>query len=457
MSLLDRFRKQKRKKENVIPEKSAETVQTEEKKKVPAEKAKRAPDVKLPRKKVSDEKRDEIRQKLQRFKMDMMKKYPFYGDILMHIPVIEDDRIPTAQTNGREIRYSPVFFATLTEGQRNYVLLHEVMHILLLHWKRTGNRKPLLWNIACDFMVNGIIDQLRWYMRQDKIPFDRPVNGCYTDSWRYPSAEEAYARLLEENRDLKQIRYLGNVVKARPGDLTEGGDPAEGGELSGALTEETEKQIREMIRETVKRRGERSAGRYASIPAEILKLGIVPTKRLPWHKLLYEFLQDRQEEESSYMTPERKYLHMDLIVPGCGRTEDELGEIWAFVDTSGSIRTEELEQFLTQLCRISAEFRCKFHIGFWDTRVSEVYRNVRGTKQILECVPHSTGGTDINCIYEYLRTNRIKPEVMLILTDGYFGEVAENIGSLPKKTILVISEDGRAMERNNGIGKLARL
>ena len=54
--------------------------------------------------KTRGEQREQIRQRLQRFKMDMMKQYPFYGDIMMHIPLREDSTIRTAMTNGREIR-----------------------------------------------------------------------------------------------------------------------------------------------------------------------------------------------------------------------------------------------------------------------------------------------------------------------------------------------------------------
>ena len=86
-----------------------------------------------------------------------------------------------------------------------------------------------------------------------------------------------------------------------------------------------------------------------------------------------------------------------------------------------------------------------------------MYRNVRGTRQILECIPHSSGGTDINCVYRYLDENKLKPEVMLILTDGYFGELRKKSPRLAKRTILVITENGAEFERNNGVGRLARL
>ena len=46
---------------------------------------------------------------------------------------------------------------------------------------------------------------------------------------------------------------------------------------------------------------------------------------------------------------------------------------------------------------------------------------------------------------------------MIILTDGYYGAVSEQVGKLKKKTILVISENGAKIEENNEIGRLARL
>ena len=106
-----------------------------------------------------EEERLAISQGLKRFKMDMLKMLPFYGDVLMRLPVIEDDDIPTACTNGLRILYSPVFFSGLTQGQRNYVLMHEVLHVLLFHCTRRGPRRPDLWNIACDHMVNAMLDR----------------------------------------------------------------------------------------------------------------------------------------------------------------------------------------------------------------------------------------------------------------------------------------------------------
>ena len=82
---------------------------------------------------------------------------------------------------------------------------------------------------------------------------------------------------------------------------------------------------------------------------------------------------------------------------------------------------------------------------------------MKNREKILECRPKHSGGTDINCVYTYLRENKIKPGVMIILTDGYYGRLNEPAGKLRKRTILVISENGAVIDEKNDIGKLARL
>ena len=164
-------------------------------------------------------------------------------------------------------------------------------------------------------------------------------------------------------------------------------------------------------------------------------------------------------DESSYLTPERKYLHMELIIPGCGTRNERIEQIWAFVDSSGSVSDEEMKNFLFQLRTIARSFGCVMNIAYWDTNVTEVYRNIRTAEEIESCLPNHSGGTDINCVYRWMRENRVKPDVMLILTDGYFGspDDAVFIPNMKRKTILVIDNESAYDDGFKRIGKLARI
>ncbi len=77
-----------------------------------------------------------IDQDLRQFKSDMLMYRPFFGDILLRLPIVQDDSIETACTDGRVIRWNGDFFSGMNSAQRHYVLMHEVLHTLLLHPSR---------------------------------------------------------------------------------------------------------------------------------------------------------------------------------------------------------------------------------------------------------------------------------------------------------------------------------
>lgn len=390
-----------------------------------------------------------IRLGLTKFKMDMMRAYPFYGDIMLKIPLIEDKNIPTACTNGRNIRYNPNFFRDLSEGERNYIYLHEVMHIMLLHWKRCGHRDPEIWNVAADWVINSRLDSFKYRM-PNYIKFNKPLQGCFLDiRYRQDYTEKLYDTMI--NQKIKSTKDGCILINNRKYD-----NPIKDLDAPDKLSEEesesTSKMVKAMVQDAMKRRGGEES---LYLPREIMQL--VATKKLPWRKLLYDFLQEKEDDESSYFTPERKYIHMDLIVPGIGKKDDDLGEIWAFIDSSGSIGGDELSQFMTQLYRVAKEFECTFNIAFWDTEVTDVYKGITKKEDILKCMANHSGGTNINCVYDYLKDNHIKPEVMIILTDGYFGTLLNPDKKLKEKTILVLSEESADIPDNNDIGRLAKL
>ncbi|GGN05412.1 hypothetical protein FHR83_001402 [Actinoplanes campanulatus] len=44
---------------------------------------------------------------------------------------------------------------SLSEEEWRFVLAHELLHVALRHADRVGGRDPYLWNVACDFVING--------------------------------------------------------------------------------------------------------------------------------------------------------------------------------------------------------------------------------------------------------------------------------------------------------------
>lgn len=386
-----------------------------------------------------------IETELQRFKMAMVAAVPFYGSILLKVPIIRDNSLSTAWTDGRTIRWNSDFFADLNPAQRRYVIMHEVFHFLLMHPARMQGHDPELWNVAADIVVNSYCDQLMNSINitgSAAVSLERPPSGIYVRP--FGAVEDIYGRLVSKDgmsvRDkrlvIPKVGGVKETILIPEPDLIPGSSP-----LSEKEMADLEIEIRNLIRDASS--PTRSENGSFFIPRELM-IQTQP-KPLNWRQLLKDFLSEAQSDDTSYTTPERKYLHMDLILPGHGMDESgELESVWAFVDSSGSVGRDDMNKFLTQLYRIVKEFHCEMNIAYWDTKVTDVYRRIRTEKQVLESIPKHSGGTDINCVYAWMKEHKIRPYVMLILTDGYFGIPKEEVFRQqikPRQTLLVLCNE----------------
>ena len=421
---------------------------------------------------------DSIAEDLQRFKSRMLIERPFYGDILLRLPIERDDSIPTACTDGKTIRWSGSFFGGLTPPQRHYVLMHEVFHTLLLHPARLQGRDFEVWNVSADIIVNRICDQMAVDLR--KIPelrLEQPPSGIFRDIDNGETVENLYGKIMADNRRRKKnqtsmlLRDSYRIKKAyRNGKYTvipselrnvifPNRDliPGHGG--GSPLTPEEQQAMEEAVKGLLREAGshERGLGGSFFVPQELLQL--IRSKPLDWRKILKEFLSEVQSDDTSYVTPERKYLHMGLILPGHGLSEEgELESVWAFVDSSGSVSKPDLEAFLTELYRIVKDFRCEMNIAYWDTSVTDVYEKLRSEKQVLASQPKHSGGTDINCVYRYVKERHLKPLVSLILTDGYFGLPDPVLRkALPARSTILLLCNESENEVYKTVGRVCRL
>ncbi len=409
-----------------------------------------------------------VEQDVQKFKFELLRKIPFYGDIVMRLPIEADSSILTACTNGAKICYNPKFFKSLESQERYFVLMHEILHVLLLHCRRGEKRDPKIWNTACDIVVNQMLTNMHYELQNRGIFLKKPKDGIYAAVSKDITTEELYEQIAALNKkrkkNSKNLIIKKNFVWGGDGDKNmmeiQTMDDLEDYEvlLNGALSDEirmNEQMIKGMIKESLQKN--RSSIGSNLVPGQLIRL--TESKKLNWRLLLKNFLNQKISDEASYSTPERKYLHMDMILPGYSMTDDELDEIWAFIDSSGSISENEMNQFLTQLYRISKEFHCVANICYWDTKVTDVYRNIRNEKDILKCKPNHSGGTDINCVYNWIQENKVKPDVMVILTDGAFGKLTTPAfkKKYGRQTILVVSSQRFISDEMKKIGKIAAL
>jgi predicted metal-dependent peptidase len=63
------------------------------------------------------------------------------------------------ETAGLVAHLNPAFFAALAAQEQVALLKHEVMRVALEHAFRRGTRDLLRWNIACDCVINLMIEE----------------------------------------------------------------------------------------------------------------------------------------------------------------------------------------------------------------------------------------------------------------------------------------------------------
>ena len=96
--------------------------------------------------------------RLERARYGLLLDAPFFGSLIVRLPLVRDDSRGTFCTDGQVIRYNRDYADTLGDEERKYVLCHEVMHCALGHLWRTAGRDMTTWNKACDYVVNQMLD-----------------------------------------------------------------------------------------------------------------------------------------------------------------------------------------------------------------------------------------------------------------------------------------------------------
>jgi predicted metal-dependent peptidase len=101
---------------------------------------------------------------------------------------------------------------------------------------------------------------------------------------------------------------------------------------------------------------------------------------------------------------------------------EKVGHLVVAIDTSGSIGGDALSAFLSEVQGICMNTMPeKVDLLYWDTDVAahEVYTQEQLAKLTSSTKPAGGGGTDVTCVSKYLQDNQIKPECVIVLTDGY--------------------------------------
>ena len=176
--------------------------------------------------------------------------------------------------------------------------------------------------------------------------------------------------------------------------------------------------------------------------------------KVNWRSVLKRFLTKASQKEYTFAHPDKRFLNRvnrdgsRQVFAGPHMADGgELENIKICIDTSGSITPKDIGQALSQIEDMFKQYKADAELIYWDTRVRAVYP-FKQYKEILSKEPMGGGGTDANCIFDFFDTNKDyklhkkqTPSLIIVFTDGYFGDVNIKYRRKYKNTVWIIHDN----------------
>lgn len=345
------------------------------------------------------------------------KEFCMFSGVLSVGKVEFTEALPTAATNGRDVLYNPEFVSALAEKELTFVVLHEALHKVFQHmhlWRKLWKESPQLANMAADYVVNYTIHETDPNNVVTKIPdsalFDARFAGMTT--------KQVYDILKQEAEKSGRVKYVtkGNGTHEDESKGQQDQHDWEGAEqLSEDEVKEVKRQIDQALRQGEIIRGKMEGNRSRSIDSLL-------EPKVDWREQLRDFVNAtcRNKDKSSWRRPSKRFIGQDIYMPSL--IGESIGKLVVGIDTSGSINDEMLRELLTEVVAICKEVTPEsVELLYWDTHVAahETYRVGDYEGLATTTKPAGGGGTHVGCVNTYIKDNKLNPEAVIILTDGY--------------------------------------
>jgi len=358
----------------------------------------------------------QAREKLVTARIGLLLRHSFFGNLATRMQLINADLwCSTAATDGLKFYYNSRFIMMLKPKEVEFLVGHEVLHVVYDHMGRRNDRDPQIWNIADDYAVNA--DLKRHKVGQ----FITTVPCLYESKYDGKPAEEIYDDLMKNVQKISIDDLVDQMIDDHMDGDGEDGD-GEDGDKQGKgrpkmSQEERDRARQEMKQAIIQAAQSAEAGTLPKGVERLIKDATDPV--MPWRELIQTNLTSAIRNDYSWMRPSRRSWHMDAIMPGM--TPGEEIDVVVSLDMSGSISDKQATAFLGEIAGMMNSFDgYKVHVFCFDTSTYNPQDfDSENMDSIEEYEPQGGGGTDFDCIFDYLKENAIEPKRLIVFTDGY--------------------------------------
>ena len=358
--------------------------------------------------------REEVHERIITARVGLLLRHPFFGNMATRLKIVPaDEWLMTAAVDGRNLYYNTQFFNAMDNKEIEFVLAHEIYHMVYDHLGRRNDRNPMLYNISADYIVNNeLVD--------GRIGTKPKIVDCYQDfKYRGWTSEEVYDELFEKAKKEGEefLEQLGEMLDEH---LNLEGDSEEEGKGKGRpkYSKAEIDQIKDEIKEAMINAAQTAGA--GNVPAGVERLIKELTEpKMNWRELLRQQIQSTIKSDYTFSRPSRKGWHTGAILPGMNFMDTI--DICISIDMSGSIGNDQAKDFLGEIKGIMDEYK-DYRIKLWcfDTAVyNEQDFSADGGEDLTEYEIFGGGGTDFMVNWTYMKDNDIQPKKFIMFTDGY--------------------------------------
>jgi hypothetical protein len=362
----------------------------------------------------------QARERLVTARIGLLLRHSFFGNLATRLQLINaDEWCGTAATDGRKFYYNSRFIMLLKPKEVEFLVAHEVLHVVYDHMGRRGDRDPQIFNIANDYAVNADL-------KRHKVgEFIKSVPCLYEAKYDGKASEYIYDDLMKNVEKISMDQLVEQMIDDHLDGDDEGDSDSEGGEKDSKgkgkrpkMSPEEREQLKQEIKQAILNAA--SSAEAGSLPLGVERLiKDVTNPVMPWRELIQTNLTSAIKTDFSWIRPSRRGWHMDAVMPGM--TPGEEIDVDVYIDLSGSISNEQGKAFLSEVAGMMSAFDgYRINIACFDT---DVYNPQTFTSENLDTVDEyelqGGGGTDFTCIFRHLKEEGRVPTRLIVFTDGY--------------------------------------
>ena len=379
-------------------------------------------------------------------RMRILYNHGFYGLLLMHMIYAVSEEIETACTDGVRITFGIDFLDSLSDSELDFVMMHEILHVVLQHCFRGDVEDPEAYNIAADIVVNSNI-MLENGMKASSITLSKYGTSMHVapdgkEGHEY-TAEQVYVMLP------KNLNKKGNNKSHGSADgRAKKGNNKSPGSAVGRAKKEISKEQHQPVRvwddhsrwgkyeeddtlrdvwvkrfedaaEAIKIRDPSNArGLLPAFAERILKE--LKKTQTDWRTILNDFIQE-EVVDYSFTPPDRRFDDSPFFLPDFNGKEDRVEDILFIIDTSGSMSDDMIAAAYSEVKGAIDQFNGKLKgwLGFFDAAIIKP-QPFSDENEFKIIKPAGGGGTDFQIIFEYVfhHMSDKLPASIIILSDG---------------------------------------